>query len=341
MSLPSTIITLSGVQLDGATKLTDNQLKTSGDNTITFPSGGGTLATTDDVANAGGGGGGDETEALKAEISELQKTIFTLASITPGHTKYSGTETTINITDNNANLNNYFYNLSDVTSITLNTSNIVLANSLFGYCKKLETLTITWDSSRILVADNMFNNCRKLSNIGDVLNEKNFDTLVSASHMFYWFGYDVSQTTNQFDKLITTFPKLRYANSMFYHSRALGLDCSNWTLESLESANSMFWEVGLLYSPVSFESTDFPSLKEAMNMFGRIAFYGGVNTKYGTMIFTGKGFKKLCSLNVFSYSNINLDDMDDDLIYTINVSCGSSTNKPTATSIASSRAKSS
>ena len=52
MSAPSTITTLSGVQLDGTCKLTANQLKTSTNNTLTFPAAGGTLATTSDIPSA-------------------------------------------------------------------------------------------------------------------------------------------------------------------------------------------------------------------------------------------------------------------------------------------------
>ena len=54
MSARQTITVFSGVPFDGTCKLTADQLKTSTNNTITFPAAGGTLATTDDVANAGG-----------------------------------------------------------------------------------------------------------------------------------------------------------------------------------------------------------------------------------------------------------------------------------------------
>ena len=66
MSERQTITTLSGAPLDGTCKLTADQLKTSTNNTIQFPSDGGMLATIDAVAAATG----DSTLTLSKYSSE-------------------------------------------------------------------------------------------------------------------------------------------------------------------------------------------------------------------------------------------------------------------------------
>ena len=76
MSQSSAISKLDGVALGGTCQLSDNKLKTSSNNTLTFPASGGTLATTDDVANAAAGSSATVADSDYTNLLTLNTTNF-------------------------------------------------------------------------------------------------------------------------------------------------------------------------------------------------------------------------------------------------------------------------
>ena len=76
MSQSSAITKLDGVALGETCTLSDNKLKTSSNNTLTFPAAGGTLATTDDVANAAAGSSSTLADSDYTNLLTLNTTNF-------------------------------------------------------------------------------------------------------------------------------------------------------------------------------------------------------------------------------------------------------------------------
>ena len=76
MSQSSAISKLDGVALGGTCQLSDNKLKTSSNNTLTFPASGRTLATTDDVANAAAGSSATVADSDYTNLLTLNTTNF-------------------------------------------------------------------------------------------------------------------------------------------------------------------------------------------------------------------------------------------------------------------------